>query len=136
MNKITSPKIIKVLKKHRVQAVYFFGSQIAGTNHPKSDYDFGFLFKKGSPKDKDLAYADLEEIFLKKVARAGDKVDIVFLPEAPLGLQFKAINEGQMIYVDDYNKATDYEEYIALRYLDFKPILKIFSDAAIERHAT
>ncbi|MBU4332536.1 nucleotidyltransferase domain-containing protein [Patescibacteria group bacterium] len=135
MHKITSSRVIKLLKKHGVQAVYLFGSQTDKTAHPGSDYDFGFLFKKGYPKDKDLAYADFEEIFAKEVAGKGSKADIVFLHQAPIALQFRAINQSKMIYVDNYNKATDYEEQTALRYLDFKPILRMFTEETIKRHS-
>lgn len=110
----------KLLKKNQVGLVILFGSRVSGRTHPRSDVDIGIIFENEKIKiEKPVEiYGDLYEVFSK--AFKVPNPDIVYLREAPLSLQFKAINEGKVIYEISLKFFADYKEEVMIRYFDFK----------------
>lgn len=110
----------KLLKKNQVGLVVVFGSRVSGKTHPRSDVDIGVVFENEKIKTEKPVevYGDLYEVFSK--AFKVSNPDIVYLREVPLGLQFKAINEGKVIYETSLKFFADYKEEVMIRYFDFK----------------
>lgn len=117
-NKIKLNK--KLLKKNKVGLVFLFGSQITGARHPQSDIDLGVVFEDETiRKKKPLeVYSDLYEAFSNSFKSLN--IDIVYLREAPLALQFKAIDEGKVVYKISGKFFADYREEVMIRYFDFR----------------
>ena len=117
-----------VLRANGVALVILFGSQVEGGAHPLSDVDVGVLFSdlsklKNDPVD---VYGSLHEEFSLKI---GDNIDVVYLHEAPLSLQFRAVMDGIVLYTSKDSFFCDYKERITLLYLDFRFFEKIFDEA-------
>lgn len=110
----------KLLKKNQVGLVILFGSRISGGAHPGSDIDIGIVFEDEKIKSENPleVYGDLYEVFSKAFNVADP--DIVYLQEAPLSLQFKAVNEGFAIYEASNKSFADYKEEAMIKYFDFK----------------
>ncbi|MBU3965614.1 nucleotidyltransferase domain-containing protein [Patescibacteria group bacterium] len=110
----------KLLKKNKVGLVIIFGSRVFGRAHPGSDIDIGIVFEDEKIKAKNPLeiYGDLYKIFSKAFKTANP--DIVYLREAPLSLQFKAIDEGVVIYETSVKFFADYKEEVMIKYFDFK----------------
>ncbi len=110
----------KLLKKNKVGLVIIFGSRVSGGAHAGSDIDIGVVFEDEKIKaEKPVeVYGDLYGIFSKAFKAANP--DIVYLREAPLNLQFKAIDEGKVIYETSAKFFADYKEEVMIRYFDFK----------------
>lgn len=110
----------KILRKNQVGLAVVFGSQISGRKHPKSDVDIGIVFEDEKIKTEKPVevYGDLYEVFSKAFKVANP--DIVYLKEAPLSLQFKAVSEGKIIYETSLKFSADYKEEAMIRYFDFK----------------
>lgn len=124
---IRIPRLNKnLLKKNRVGLVILFGSRISGPVHPGSDFDIGLVFEDEKLRRKKPVevYGDLYEIFSN--AFKIKNPDIVYLQEAPLSLQFKAINTGRIIYFSSLIFLANYKEKVMLQYFDFKPIEEYF----------
>lgn len=118
---------IKLLEKNKVGLVVLFGSRITGTAHLESDIDIGVVFEDEKFKNKNLlnVYGDLYQIF-SNVFKVSDP-DIVYLREAPLSLQFKAINEGKIIYQSSAKFSADYKEEVMIKYFDFQFVENYFN---------
>ena len=122
------------LKKIGVSVVYLFGSQASGRASPDSDLDIGVIFHDpDSGKDARGLYQSLYEIFSEMFPQA--KLDIVFLQNAPLPLQYSAISEGQIFFEDDPVFRADYENRLVNSYLDFRPVLDIFDQITLKKYA-
>lgn len=122
----------KKLKDQKVGLVLLFGSQIAGAKHPKSDVDLGIVFLDETKKREHPVevFGALYEEFSKKFD--SDKIDIVYLKEAPLSLQYKAISDGLVLYADSGTFYADYKEITLRKYFDFKFFEDIFNEAIIK----
>lgn len=119
----------KKLQSLGVGLVVLFGSKITGAEHPGSDFDIGIIFKdekfrKAKPVE---AYGRLFEEFSRGYGT--DKIDIVYLQEAPLSLQYKAIRDGIVLYHISPTFYADYKEYVLKNYFDFKFFEDIFQKA-------
>lgn len=110
----------KLLRKNKVGLVIIFGSRVSGGAHPGSDIDIGIVFEDEKIKTEKPVeiYGDLYEVFSKAFKVANP--DIVYLREAPLSLQFKAIDEGRVIYEISAKFFADYKEEVMIKYFDFK----------------
>ncbi|MEW6680314.1 MAG: nucleotidyltransferase domain-containing protein [bacterium] len=117
-------------KKIGIKSIYLFGSQTTPFRHKESDVDIGILFHEDYPKDKDTARSELYDRFSSLFK--SERVDIVFLQESPLRLQFTVVTEGKLLYTSDIEKSLNYEEEIRWKYLDFVPILREFDKAVLE----
>jgi len=93
--------LIKIfLQSQKIGLVLVFGSRITGFSHSKSDIDIGIVFsdeirKKEKPVE---VYGALYEEFIKKFKT--ENIDIVYLEETPLSLQYKAVRDGIVLYED------------------------------------
>lgn len=125
MQKYHIPK--KILEKYQIRDIYLFGSEVLGTKHPDSDFDIGVIFTNGLPKNKNMmkfygdVHNDLISLFPNK------KLDLVFLQEAPLDFQFKALTEGELLQTTDKEKNFEYLEYIVNLYRDQKYFIEMLS---------
>lgn len=120
-----------VLKAQGIGLVIVFGSKVAGISHGKSDIDIGVVFldgKKRTEKPVEV-YGSLHEEFSKKFKN--ENIDVVYLQEAPLSLQYKAIKEGVVLYQKSPTILADYKEGVLKKYFDFKFFEDIFHKAII-----
>jgi predicted nucleotidyltransferase len=118
------------LKSLGVSAILIFGSTVEGTTHPDSDIDFAVLFK-----DKSLLKSSPVEVYgeiygeLSKNFKG--RIDIVYLHEGPLSLQFNAVNDGKLIFCADEEFFYEYKDRVIMLYLDFQYFEEIFNKALI-----
>lgn len=127
---------MKKLHKHKlyelgVAVAYLFGSSITGLAGKQSDVDIGIVFENGLPENTLEIYTQLYKVFSQIFP--AKEVDIVFLNDAPLSLQFEAIKYGRVIYEKDVNFRLRFEEQTMLKYADFLPIEKEMERAIIQR---
>ncbi|MBU4452607.1 MAG: nucleotidyltransferase domain-containing protein, partial [Nanoarchaeota archaeon] len=111
------------LKKYRAQVVYLFGSAATGETTALSDVDIGIVFKDIRAKNKDPSgiFTELYEAFRHALNMPFEqRLDLVYLQEAPLRLQMNAIKYGKVLYQKSEDIRTDYEDYATMRYLDWK----------------
>jgi len=120
------------LRRSGVGALIVFGSFVEGTFHPGSDIDVGVVFEDLNPLKSDPVevYGLLYEELTEKI---GENIDIVYLHEAPLSLQFNAVTEGVSIFYTSEEFYYDYKERIIKLYLDFRFFENIFDEAVLER---
>ncbi len=126
------------IKKLGILAIYLFGSEAEGTKTGKSDVDIGILLKDlKNLEDTRLLYnaiyLELSKVFKPTFLR---ELDIIFLQNAPLTLQYEAITNGKIIYEENPVKRADYEEMIVNQYMDFKPVLEYFDKIASSRYTS
>ena len=125
-------KLNKICNDYRILAVYIFGSiaeKVAvmledkkpeGINDPLADIDVGVVFLKRPLSSEERIklygrlYSELSEVFLPC------KLDLIFLQETGVILQFEAIN-GILVYSFDDDKRLEYEEQVIKFYQDWKP---------------
>jgi uncharacterized protein len=114
--------------------VYLFGSRATGRESRLSDIDIGVVLKEASQgnNNRDL-YHSLYELFAE--IYPASKLDIVFLQNAPLSLQYSVVREGKILFEDDPGFTVDYENFVINQYLDFRPILDYFDQVSMERYA-
>lgn len=120
--KIT-PELRQALKKHKISTAYLFGSAATGETTPLSDVDIGVVFKDVALKNKDPSgvFTELYEAFRGALKLSADeRLDLVYLQEAPFRLQMNAIKYGKVLYQESEDIRTDYEDYVTMRYLDWK----------------
>lgn len=121
----------KKLKEAGVAIAYLFGSSATGLKDKESDIDIGIVFENGLPLSSletyNKLYALFSEIFQSK------EIDIIFLEDAPLSLQFEAIKYGKVLYEKDTNSRLDYEEKTMLKYADFLPLEEEMERVILER---
>lgn len=124
------------LEKLGVSTVYLFGSQAEGTAHDSSDFDFGVLLNNSKVlfdfQERKKIYDNLYDIFSAQIKHLVN-IDIVFLQDVYLQLQYHAINRGKIIYEKDPKISADYKEKVIEKYADFAPIRKEFHRAILER---
>ena len=125
------------MKKLGILVVYLFGSEADGTTTVMSDIDVGLVLK--NPKNLEdtrplynAVYSELSKVFKPTFLRG---LDIVFLQNAPITLQYNAITFGRILYEEDPIKRADYEENVVNQYLDFKPVIEYFDSVASKRYA-
>lgn len=108
-----------VLQKHGVLLALAFGSAVTGHRHPGSDVDVGVLFSDPSVVTREpvAVYDDLRRAFAEVLS--GETIDLVYLHEAPLSLQFRAATEGAVLYEAKQAAFADFREYAMKRYFDF-----------------
>ncbi|WP_353684696.1 nucleotidyltransferase domain-containing protein [Thermodesulfovibrio sp. 3907-1M] len=113
-----------------VVAILIFGSLVEGTFHKGSDIDFAVLFR-----DKTLPMKNpvkvYGEIYSEISKNFKGKIDIVYLHEAPLSLQFNAVTEGLLLFCSDTEFYDEYKDKVIMQYLDFKYFENIFNEAVL-----
>jgi len=126
------------MKKLGIIAVYLFGSESEGATTIRSDIDIGIVLKDPKKLEDTLPlynaiYSELSKVFKPTFFK---EIDIVFLQNAPITLQYNAIIYGKVIYEEDPIQRADYEERVIKQYMDFKPILEYFDKVASKRYAS
>jgi len=116
-----------------VAIVYLFGSKATGRESRLSDIDIGVVLKEELRNDTRNLYHTLYGLFTG-IYLSG-KLDIVFLQEASLSLQYSAVREGKILFESDPIFTADYEHHVMNQYLDFRPILNYFDNAVMDRYA-
>ena len=106
-----------------------FGSQVTGNRHPGSDADIGVLVTEFRYKEDDPQgiYGLLADVFSRYFP--GQKLDIVYLHEAPLSLQHQAAMDGELLFATSPSLAADFKGYAMKMYYDFKPVEEEFKQA-------
>ncbi len=120
--KIT-PELKHALKKYKIGAVYLFGSAATGETTTLSDVDIGIVLKDLGVKNKDPSgvFTELYEAFRRALKLSPEqRLDLVYLQEAPFRLQMNAIKHGKVLYQESEKFRTDYEDYVIMRHLDWK----------------
>lgn len=115
-----SPQLkTEALKKHGVSLALLFGSAVTGNRHPGSDRDIGILFSDANVVKREpvALYDDLRRVFAALFPN--EAIDLVYLHEAPLSLQFRAATEGVVLYEAKQAALADFREYAMKRYFDF-----------------
>jgi len=121
----------KICRENGVALCYLFGSQVEGYADAKSDVDIGVVFLDAQ-NDMDWweqwqrLKAALEPIFSPR------ELDLVFLRQTPVQLQWETIRKGEVIYCADEIAKTDFEEQVVNEWLDFEPFLKRFQQDMVE----
>ena len=124
------------LEKLEVIGIYLFGSRAQGVDGPLSDFDFGILLR--NPKvlfdlrQRKKIYDKLYDIFSEQIKQLRD-IDIVFLQDAYLQLQYHAVSQGKIIYQSNSKLLGDYKEKVIEQYADFAPLRKEFYKAILEK---
>ena len=132
MKKRLSQKIKEKLKELGVEIVFLFGSAVTSTQTSLSD--IGVVFKNFERIKPNIGkfYGEIFNLFLNEFKVKEEKLDLIFLQEAPLSLQYKAIAEGEILYSQDPEFLADYIEYVLKYYFDFKPVEKEFYQSLIK----
>ncbi len=133
MNEFFTLEQTKKLHELGIQAVYLFGSRAMGAEHPLSDYDYAVLTEVGHSKGDDL-YFKLYDLFSEVSPRTlqNDVIDIVFLRDVGLELQFHVIRYGQILFDADPRARLHFEEKAGLLYCDYRPILDQFDKTILQ----
>lgn len=96
--KFSDKKLKEIAENYGLIEVYLFGSKITGFEREGSDLDVAVRFRNGLPAaaERRKAYgdifADLSSVF------KGEKIDLIFIEEAPSHLQYKIVSEGELIF--------------------------------------
>lgn len=113
-----------------VEAVVLFGSRAQGVADSKSDYDIGVLTAPGVYGSK--IYDRLYDLLGGKIDGLVD-IDIVFLAEAPMELQFHAAKYGRILFEKSAQKLAEFKERVMTDYADFAPYRQLFQQATLQR---
>ena len=132
--KTLSQKAKRRLKNLEVEIVFLFGSTITATQTPLSDIDIGVVFKNFEKIKSNIErfYGEIFNLFLDEFKIKEEKLDLVFLQEAPFSLQCKAITEGEILYCRDPEFLATYIEHVLKYYFDFQPIEREFYQSLIK----
>jgi len=125
-------KIKEVAVQYGLTDVFVFGSRMEGFARKDSDLDVGVRFENGLPlveqrgKIYGELFADLSNCF------SGQKLDVVFIDEAPLHFKYQIFTKGKMIFSKDQEKSLDFQEYIFNLYRDQKYFIDEFFKGVLE----
>ena len=75
-------------------------------------------------------YGTLREELVKKLK--SDKIDIVYLEDTPLSLQYSALRDGVVLYAVSPSFFANYKEKVLKMYFDFKFVEDIFNQAIVQ----
>lgn len=68
---------------------------------------------------------------LQKIFKT-DNIDLVVLNKAPLPIQFSATS-GKLLFCNNHEKKTDFEEYARKYYIDCLPIYREYREEFLKR---
>lgn len=105
-----------------VAAVYLFGSLGTEFEHPQSDIDLGVVFTRPVTLSEELELDGVLSLYINH-----DRIDLVNLNRAPIALQFRALQEGILVYEGDYVTHSDFIEYVIKTYPDYAVKYAIFA---------
>lgn len=115
--------------------LYLFGSYAEDTFTSMSDVDIGVVFRSPETDNENTfkLYDKIYRVLSLLIPEHSDNLDIVFLKNASLELQFDVIRHGEIIYevTEDFRLA--YEENVSILYADFYPLLEESNKAILSR---
>lgn len=116
----------------KIVAAYLFGSYAAGRVTPLSDIDIAVLLSDDMPEEEYLhlrseLYADLSKFL------GTDEIDIIFLNNAPLSMQYGVLKDKKVLYCSDWEKMIDFESRVIKLYLDIKLLRDEFNQEFLKR---
>lgn len=128
--------------RHRLRLVYLFGSQVEvglallrgehpPVTDPMADIDVGVVFLEGLPPAQARAavyaemYNDLHDLF------APHSLDLCFLEEGHSVFQ-SSVLDGKCVYAARSGDREDYEEAVARKAADFRPVLERYMEEILE----
>ena len=116
-----------------IQALILFGSQAQNTASKMSDYDVGVILRPHqSDQSRQRVYDAVYDLISQKVNKLVD-IDIVFLYDTPLELQYHVIKYGIVLYERNNHPFVLYRESVLLQYADFAPLRQLFQEATLAR---
>jgi predicted nucleotidyltransferase len=107
-------KVIKEIKKTKVDAIYLFGSYARGKAKPISDIDICVLTKRDTAKD-------IKEQILSNSSK---KIDIVIFWDLPPAIRFRVLKEGKLLYERDNLTLHRIKIDTLKSYLDIQPMIR------------
>jgi len=131
--KFSNKKLKEIAECYNLAEVYLFGSKITGFAREGSDLDVAVRFENGLPavtqrgKTYGDIFADLSSVF------KGEKLDLTFIEEAPLHLQYKIVAEGELIFAKEKIQAFNFLEKIANQYRDYKFFIDEYFQGVLAR---
>ncbi|MFC1822977.1 nucleotidyltransferase domain-containing protein [Thermodesulfobacteriota bacterium] len=114
-------------KYPKVEAVFLFGSAATNKTHDESDLDLAVYTNDPSAESNKLEI--LEELAVEGFC----DVDLVFLKEGNIVLQYEAVRHRRVIYKRDSFQLGKVFSKILRQYFDFYPYLKVQRKAYKER---
>jgi len=132
MVEFNEQKIKDITEQYKIADIFVFGSRVDGFSREDSDLDVGVRFEIGLPKAQQRGkiygelFADLNQCFL------GQKLDLVFIDEAPLHFKYEIFTKGKMIFSKNLEKSLDFQEYIFNLYRDQKYFIDEFFKGVLE----
>jgi len=131
--KFSNEKLKEIVEQYGLIEVYLFGSKITGFARKDSDLDVAVRFQNGLPMAAERGkiygniFADLTSVFGK------EKVDLSFIEEAPLHLQFKIVSQGELIFSQEKIKSLNFLEKIVNQYRDYKFFIDEYFQGVLAR---
>ncbi|MBC2723522.1 nucleotidyltransferase domain-containing protein [Desulfosporosinus sp.] len=105
-----------------IAAVYLYGSHGTEFEHPRSDIDLGVVFTRQVTLSEELELDGALSLY-----SGNNRIDLVNLNRSPIALQFRALQEGVLIYEGDYVKHSDFIEYVIKTYPDYAAKYALFA---------
>lgn len=124
LEKHKKEKLFALFRNNNILAVYLFGSRADSTAFANSDYDFGILLRETPNLEK--ASSIMMEIQDEAAKILNSKIDVVVLNTATIEQKFLIISRGLLLFSEDDNLRTDFEDVTIRDYLDFKPFLDAY----------
>ncbi len=119
-----------------IEVIVLFGSRALGLARPGSDFDFGILFNNNGRALRKEHRGDYFTAAYDVLAhKVGDLkgLDLVFLEEAPLELQYHVVKYGVPVYERDQKVFADFKARCILEHADFEPHRKLYTNKLMER---
>ncbi|MBI2265915.1 MAG: nucleotidyltransferase domain-containing protein [Armatimonadetes bacterium] len=110
-----------------IELAYLFGSQGSRRATPSSDIDLALLSKGLSLARYRMLWSRLVEIL------GTEKVDVLFLEDAPPALRFEVIRSGRILFRSDPDRENRFELLAMKEYWDTAPLRRIRREALYER---
>ncbi len=133
---VMTPADTQALEHLGIAALYLFGSRAQGVEGPMSDFDFAVLVRDRKQYQdrpfRNKTYDTLFDMFEKKIGFPCD-IDIVFLHEASLQLQFHVVRQGKLLFEADPFLRANYHARVMEAHADFLPLQRIFHQATLAR---
>lgn len=107
-------------------AAYLFGSSTETGRRVKGDVDIAVLLAPRAARRPVKAQVEILADLRRLLGR--NDVDVVILNNAPLLLRFEVLRNKKLIFERDIQKRVDFEVLSELKYFDWSPMQKFFSD--------
>lgn len=125
---------IQQFEKLDIAVIYLFGSQAQGYARASSDIDIGVVFNNPERQRQfTLAiYNQLYRLFVNLPA-APTEIDLVFLQFASMKLQFRAANDGIVLYQASPAAHYQYRETVIKQHADLHYFYQLHQSAILVR---